>query len=283
MKNNITMKEKFKELQQQKKALIATNFYNFETLKGVLQAACIEKMPIILQVTKSSLEYLGLSVAMGLARSMLKYYQVKGWLHLDHGDSYSLVASCLDAGFDSVMIDASEKPFEENVKITKRVVKLAESYGANVEAELGYIAKLGQKTDKVGFTEPGDAKRFIEETGVNALAVAIGSAHGFYKSEPKLDLDRLSKIRKVTTATLVLHGGSGIPHDVLREAIKRGISKINLATEIKNIFMKTLKNKLTNETEIDLRKVFPCATDAVTELVRDKLKAIQFESNIPII
>ena len=139
-----------------------------------------------------------------------------------------------------------------------------------------------KKLIRLVLPEPGDAKRFVEETGVNALAVAIGSAHGFYKDEPKLDLDRLSEIRKVTDAALVLHGASGIPHDVLREAIKRGICKINLATEIKNIFMKTLKNKLTNEDEIDLRKVFPCATDAVTELVKDKLQAIQIESNAPI-
>jgi fructose-bisphosphate aldolase class II/tagatose 1,6-diphosphate aldolase GatY/KbaY len=137
---------------------------------------------------------------------------------------------------------------------------------------------LGQATDKSGFTEPSEAKRFVEETGVDALAVAIGSAHGFYKAEPKLDLERLTEIRKATNAVLVLHGASGIPHDVLREAIKRGICKINLATEIKNIFMKTLKTKLANEDEIDLRKVFPSATGAVEKLVQDKLRAIQIES-----
>ena len=282
MQSKITLREKLKELQQQKKALLATNFYNFETLKGVLQAARSVKKPIILQLTKSSIEYLGLPVAMELAETMLKYFEVEGWIHLDHGDTYELVADCLDAGVNSVMIDASEKPFEENIKITRKVVKLAEKYGANVEAELGYVAKLGQKTDKVGFTDPTEAKLFVEETGVNALAVAIGSAHGFYKEEPKLDLERLSEIGKVTDVVLVLHGASGIPHDVLRDAIKRGICKINLATEIKNIFMKTLKNKLTNEDEIDLRKVFPSATDAVTELVIDKLQAIQIESNAEI-
>ncbi|HEX5553425.1 MAG TPA: class II fructose-bisphosphate aldolase [Chitinophagaceae bacterium] len=279
MTNNITLQEKFKTLQQQNEALLATNFYNFETLKGVLQAARSVKKPIILQLTKNSLEYLGIPVAVELARSMLKYYEVEGWIHLDHGDSYDLVAGCLDAGFDSVMIDASEQPFEENVRITRSIVRLAEKYGVNVEAELGYIAKLGQKTDKIGFTQPGDAKRFVDETGVNALAVAIGSAHGFYKDEPKIDLDRLAEIRKATNAALVLHGASGIPHPVLRDAVKRGICKINLATEIKNIFMKTLKNALAGEDEIDLRKVFPRATDAVTELVRNKLQAIQIESN----
>jgi len=277
MKNSMGLREKLKEFQLLRKALLATNFYNFETIKGTLDAARSLKQPIILQLTKSSIEYLGLPVAMKLARTMLGYYDVEGWVHLDHGDSYDQAASCLDAGFDSVMIDASEKPFAENVKITGSVVKLAEKYGANVEAELGYVAKLGQATDKSGFTEPSEAKRFVEETGVDALAVAIGSAHGFYKEEPKLDLDRLSAIHNVTGAALVLHGASGIPHIVLREAVQRGICKINLATEIKNCFMQSLRSKLANEDEIDLRKVFPVATDAVAHLVKEKLLAIQTE------
>jgi len=277
MMNKPTLQQKWKELQLQGQALLATNFYNLETLQGVLQAASATKKSIILQLTKSSIDYMGLSVAKQLAESMLKFYGVEGWVHLDHGDSYELAAACLDAGFESVMIDASEKPFDENVRITRSVVKIAEKYGANVEAELGYVAKLGQSTNEKGFTEASEAKRFVEETGVHALAVAIGSAHGFYKEEPKLDLKRLSEIRNATSAALVLHGASGIPHETLREAIRRGICKINLATEIKNIFMKTLKNKLANEEEIDLRKIFPGATTAVTQLVKDKLLAIEID------
>lgn len=274
MKNKISLQEKLKLLREQRKAILATNFYNFETLQGVLEAAQAAETPIILQLTRSSLDYMGLPVAVRLATSMLRQYAVEGWIHLDHGDSYELAARCLDAGFESVMIDASEQSFEKNVQLTRRVVRLAEEYDANVEAELGYVAKLGQQTDVVTFTEPDDARRFVEETGVNALAVAIGSAHGFYKSEPKLDLDRLTAIRAVTDAALVLHGGSGIPHDTLQEAIRRGICKINLATEIKNIFMKTLKGRLAGEDEIDLRKVFPDATHAVAGLVQDKLEAL---------
>jgi tagatose 1,6-diphosphate aldolase GatY/KbaY len=274
MKNKIPLQEKLKALREQRKALLATNFYNFETLQGVLEAARAAGTPIILQLTRSSLDYMGLPVAVRLATSMLRQYAVEGWIHLDHGDSYELAARCLDAGFESVMIDASEQSFEKNVQLTRRVVRLAEEYDANVEAELGYVAKLGQQTDVVAFTEPDDARRFVEETGVNALAVAIGSAHGFYKNEPKLDLERLTTIRAVTNAALVLHGGSGIPHDTLREAIRRGICKINLATEIKNIFMKTLKGRLAGEDEIDLRKIFPDATHAVSALVQDKLEAL---------
>ena len=275
----IRLKDMWKELQQTKDALLATNFYNFETLQGIIKAASISKRPIILQLTRSSIEYMGLPVAKSIAESALSYHNVEGWIHLDHGDSYELAASCLDAGFDSVMIDASEKSFSENVKISKAVVKLAEKYGASVEAELGYVAKLGQNTGKAGFTEPEEAKLFIEETGIDALAIAIGTAHGFYKEEPKLDLDRLVAIREMTNAALVLHGASGISNNVLYEAVQKGISKINLATEIKNIFMKTLKGLVAGNNEIDLRKVFPPAISSVTSLVLNKLEVIQHKTS----
>jgi len=269
------LQEKFIELRNNGKALLATNFYNFETLEGVLQAAKATNQSIILQLTQSSIDYMGLSVAYNLGRTMLNHHGVEGWIHLDHGNSYELAARCLDIGFDSVMIDASEQPFKDNIAVTTKVVKLAESYNANVEAELGYIAKLGQEKDGSGFTQPKEAKLFVEETGVNALAVAIGTAHGFYDKEPKLDLERLSEIAKITDAALVLHGGSGIPGASLQQAIDRGVCKINLATEIKNMFMKTLKNELLNNDEIDLRKVFPVATKRVTELVIEKLKIVE--------
>jgi tagatose 1,6-diphosphate aldolase GatY/KbaY len=275
MTSNGSLRDKFRILRQQRKALLATNFYNFETLKGVAEAASAARQPFILQLTKSSIDYMGISVAVSLATSIIKTYGLESWIHLDHGDSYDLAAQCLDAGFDSVMIDASEKPFEENIKITKSVVKLAEKFGACVEAELGYVAKLGQETDKTAFTDPGEAKIFVEETGVDTLAVAIGSAHGFYKQEPKLDLERLEAINDLLGIPLVLHGASGIPDEVLRQAVQRGICKINLATEIKNIFMQTLKTDLAGRDEIDLRKVFPPATHAVSELVRKKLEVLR--------
>jgi tagatose 1,6-diphosphate aldolase GatY/KbaY len=258
----------------QKRGLLATNFYNLETLHGVLKAAAELDQPIILQLTKSSIEYMGLNTAVNLGRTGLEEYNVEGWIHLDHGDSMDLVCSCLDAGFDSVMIDGSELPFEENIKITSKVVKLAASYKANVEAELGYVAKLGQSHAGQGFTQVEQVKTFVDATGINALAIAIGTAHGFYKSEPQLQFELLSAIHSAVDTVLVLHGGSGVSAAQLKEAIKRGICKINLATEIKNIFMKTLQVLLTNNEEIDLRKVFPKATKKVTELVKEKLEII---------
>ena len=269
------MISKLREMKEANSSLLATNFYNYETLRGIMQAASHLNQPIILQLTKSSIDYMGLSVAVNLAKSSLEEYNVEGWLHLDHSVSYDLVHECLDAGFDSVMIDASEKSFDENVAITQKVVELAAAYGANVEAELGYIAKLGQSKEKTGFTDPEEARYFIRQTGVNSLAVAIGSAHGFYTREPKLDMELLKEIRAITNIPLVLHGGSGIPGISLKEAIRNGICKINLATEIKNIFMQTLKNSMALNEDIDLRNVFPSAIDAVARLVQEKLEIVK--------
>lgn len=268
------LQDKLRALQSNGCCLLATNFYNFETLRGILEAAAEAQQPIILQLTKSSIDYMGLQLAVNMARTALEEYKVQGWIHLDHSDSYDLIYQCLEVGFDSVMIDASEKSIEENVSITQRVVELAKKYDANVEAELGYVAKLGQSKEIIGFTEPDEACFFVKETGVHALAVAIGSAHGFYTEEPKLDLERLQEIHKIADVALVLHGGSGIPANSLKEAIKRGICKINLATEIKNIFMSTLKESLYKGEEIDLRKVFPPAITAIHNLVKEKLTIV---------
>ncbi len=211
-----------------------------------------------------------------MAVSAREQYGVTAWLHLDHGQDMDVVKACIDEGYDSVMIDASEKPWKENVSITKEIVRYAESYNINVEAELGYISKLGQD-QKMIYTQPEEAKRFVEATGINALAVAVGSAHGFYKKAPELQLDLIREINEAVPAALVLHGSSGIPDDQLQASIKNGITKINLATEIKNCFMKNLQKVLRNTDEIDLRKVFPKATVKATELVMEKLNTINFK------
>jgi ketose-bisphosphate aldolase len=269
------LKEKMRLLTEQKKGLLATNFYNLETLHGVLKAASELKQPLILQLTSSSIKYMGLTTAINAAKIGLKDFGVEGWVHLDHGNSVELAKACLDAGFDSVMIDGSELPLKENIKITRQVVKIASAYNANVEAELGYVAKLGQSHSHNGFTQVEEAQTFVEETGVDALAIAIGTAHGFYKEEPKLQFELLADIHSRVNSILVLHGGSGVPATQLRQAISLGICKVNLATEIKNIFMKTLQCVLHNNEEIDLRKVFPQATNSVTELVKEKLLIVQ--------
>jgi tagatose 1,6-diphosphate aldolase GatY/KbaY len=268
------LQNKLLDLRSERKAILAANFYNLETLQAIIQGASAAGAPVILQLSESSIDYIGLDLAVQMAKTALQGSGVEGWLHLDHGSSIGLVQRCLDAGFDSVMIDASEKPMEENMKISREAVRLAEPYGASVEAELGYIAKLNQKQDQSGFTQPEDAKFFTEETGVNALAVSIGSAHGFYKEEPRLDIELLARIRDSVNTPLVLHGSSGIPDGTIVNAIKNGITKINLATETKNAFMRKLKADLLHTDEIDLRIVFPKATETARELILNKLRVI---------
>ncbi|MFA5818412.1 MAG: class II fructose-bisphosphate aldolase [Bacteroidales bacterium] len=268
------LQDKLLQLKTERKAILAANFYNFETLSGILQAASILKMPVILQLSESSIRYMGLTVATAMAKTALREFAVEGWLHLDHGSSVEIVQCCLDEGFDSVMIDASEKSLDENIRITRQIVKIAAGYDANVEAELGFVAKLGQKQNKQGFTQPQDAIRFVDSTDIHALAIAIGSSHGFYKQSPKLDIELLARISDNIPTPLVLHGSSGIPDAMLQEAIQNGICKINLATETKNTFMLALKERLKNNREIDLRVVFPDATQAVVNLIVQKMKTI---------
>ncbi len=269
----MTVKELLRECSEQHHAVLATNFYNFETLTAVMRAAQKVEAPVLLQLTRSSIDYMGLKQAVAMGRQAIADYGVQGWIHLDHGGSVELVERCLDAGFDSVMIDASECPFEENVATTARVVELARPYGANVEAELGYVAKLGQQQGG-GFTTAEEAAKFVELTGVDALAVAIGSAHGFYKETPHLDIERLKEIHAATPVGLVLHGSSGIPHDQVAEAVANGVVKVNLATEIKDNFMRALKNVLLSSDEIDLRKVFPKAVEPVVDLLCEKYHVV---------
>ena len=255
----MNVKELLKKCQRDRTAVLATNFYNFETLTAVMQAAQRMQAPVLLQLTRSSINYMGLEQAVGMGRRAIADYGVEGWIHLDHGGSVELVERC--------------RPFDENVSTTRRVVELARPYGVNVEAELGYVAKLGQAQGG-GFTTPEEAARFVEATGVDALAVAIGSAHGFYKQAPRLDIERLAQIHAATDAALVLHGSSGIPHDMVREAIANGIVKVNLATEIKDNFMRALKGVLLESEEIDLRKVFPKAVAPVVELLCEKYRMV---------
>ena len=266
--------DKLKEVQIEKKALLAANFYNLETCKGIVQAAGKLNSSVILQVTPGSIDYMGLKTAIAIARTVSAKEKIQAWLHLDHCSNIELIKLCLDEGFDSVMIDASDKEIGENISITREVVKIAESYHVNVEAELGYVPKPNIEIDKNKFTEPMEAKRFVEETGITSLAIAVGSKHAFYDGEPKLDIGRIAEIRKVSEAFLVLHGASGITSDVLQAAVGNGVTKVNVATDTKDVFMKTLKNVLQNNDDIDLRNTFPVPINEVQKMIEEKIKVV---------
>jgi ketose-bisphosphate aldolase len=256
-------------------AVAALNFYNAETLLAHVRAANALCASIILQTTESTINYLGLGLTVAMARAAAEQMEKPVALHLDHGGSYELAARCIEAGYTSVMFDGSRLSFNENCGQTRRVVELAHDHGVSVEGELGHVAHNDETADNMVrfYTRPEDALRFVAETGVDALAVAIGTAHGFYKGEIRLDFDRLSKIREAVGETaLVLHGGSGVPEELLRRAIVHGISKINFGTELKNAFTLAVKESLSSSDDIDLRRTFAPAIEAVQRISLRKIR-----------
>jgi tagatose 1,6-diphosphate aldolase GatY/KbaY len=260
---------------QETRAVAALNFYNAETLMGHIRAANECGASIILQTTESTIRYLGMKMVVAMARAAAEEIERPVALHLDHGASYELAERCVGAGYTSVMIDGSKLPFEENAELTRRVVAMAHAAGVSVEGELGHVAHNEEGGDISRFyTRPEDASRFVELTGVDALAVAVGTAHGFYKGEVRLDFDRLENIRGAVgqQAALVLHGGSGVPEELLRRAVSSGIAKINFGTELKNAFTLAVKRSLASGDEIDLRKTFAPAIDAVREMSSSKIR-----------
>jgi ketose-bisphosphate aldolase len=260
-------------------AVAALNFYNAETILAHVEAAKSAQASIILQTTESTIDYLGLRMILAMATAAAEEIERPVALHLDHGKSYELAARCIDHGYTSVMIDGSKLPFAENCALTRKVVDLAHAANVSVEGELGHVTHnddLGNGDASSFFTRPEDAKSFVAETGVDALAVAVGTAHGFYKGEVRLDFERLKAIKAATGPTaLVLHGGSGVPDDLLRQAIRCGISKINFGTELKNAFTRAVKKSLSNTDEIDLRKTFAPAIAAVREVSLQKIRLCQ--------
>ena len=257
------------------KAIAALNFYNAETLIAHVRAAKVLNESIILQTTEATIDYLGLQMIRGMATAAADQLEQPVALHLDHGRSYDLAARCIEHGYTSVMIDGSKLSFADNCAVSRRVVQLAHSAGVSVEGELGHV---GQNTepaagDKQFLTSSNDAARFVSETEVDALAVAIGTAHGFYKGDVRLDFARLQEISSAVQNTpLVLHGGSGVPADLLRKAIKCGIRKVNFGTELKNAFTTAIKTSLSATDDIDLRRTFAPAISAVEEISRSKIQ-----------
>ena len=257
------------------KAVAALNFYNAETLIAHVRAANAFKASVILQTTESTINYLGLRMIRAMAGAAAEQIEQPVALHLDHGGSYDLAARCIEHGYTSVMIDGSKLSFADNCALSRRVVELAHAAGVSVEGELGHVGQNSEPTasDTQFLTAPEDAARFVSETEVDALAVAAGTAHGFYKGEVKLDFPRLQDISAAVPNTpLVLHGGSGVSAELLRKAIGCGIRKINFGTELKNAFTRAVKTSLSSSDDIDLRRTFAPAIAAVEEISRSKIQ-----------
>ena len=271
----VTTNEMLKKAQEGHYAVGAFNVENMEMVMAVLKAAEEMNSPVIMQTTPSTVKYAGLDYYLAMVRAAAERTTVPVAMHLDHGNSFDLAMQALRTGYTSIMIDGSHESFEDNIALTRRVTDACAPSGISVEAELGKVG--GKEDDLVAdhdspYTDPQQAKEFAERTNVTSLAVAIGTAHGFYKGTPKLDFERLSVIREVVSIPLVLHGASGVPDDAVRESIKRGICKVNFATELRVAFSNGVKKYLAeNPDAFDPKKYSAVGMEYVTELVKEKI------------
>lgn len=273
----VSLKDLMQAAEAGKYAVGAFNCNNMEIIQAIITAAELEKSPVIVQASQGAIKYAGLAYIVAMTRVAAEAASVPVCLHLDHGTSFEQVMQCIRQGFSSVMIDGSKLPLEENIELTNRVLAVARAVGVSVEAELG---RIGGTEDNVSvsereafFTDPEEAKYFVDKTEVDALAVAVGTAHGRYKGVPKLDFPRLQKIRELTGVPLVLHGSSGVPDEAIREAVALGVRKINIDTNIREAFVKGLREALAKDPEeIDPRKILGPAKEEMIAVIREKIR-----------
>ena len=272
----VTTKQMLLEAQKNGYAVGAFNVENMEIVQAVDSAAEELKSPVIMQTTPGTLKYADLEYFYANAKTAAQKANVPVAIHLDHGNSFELAMKALRVGYTSIMIDGSHDTFEQNIAVSKAVADACHPSGVPVEAELGKVG--GKEDDLEGgennpYTDPQQAKEFVEKTGIDFLAVAIGTAHGVYKGIPKLDVSRLSEIRKVVSIPLVLHGTSGVPDEMVQECIKRGICKVNYATDLRIAFSKGVKAVLNeNPDTIDPKKYNAQGREKVKQYVISKMK-----------
>lgn len=262
-------------------ALGSFNTSNLEITQGIVQAAQAKKSPLIIQVSETTIEYAGLEAITEIIKQVVKKEgkDVPIALHLDHGKKFESLVRCIDAGFSSVMMDGSELPFKENLNITREAAKYAHEKGVWIQGELGKILK-GELTDEPGsherlvnlMTDPLEVKEFVKETEIDSLAISIGNVHGIYRGESFLDFERLKEIRRLVKIPLVLHGGSGIPGEVLKKAINFGVNEVNIDTDLRVAFSGTIRDFMAeNLNEYDPRKILIAGREAVQRVVEEKI------------
>ena len=304
----VTTKEMFAKAPVSDYAIGAFNVNNMEIVQGIVDAAKIEKAPLILQVSAGARKYARPAYLLKLVEAAIEDTGLDICLHLDHGEDFDICKKCVDDGFTSVMVDGSKHPFEENIALTKQVVEYAHAHGVVVEAELGKLAGVEDNISvderSAKFTDPDEAAEFVERTGVDSLAIAIGTSHGAYKfkGDPYLDFDRLKEIHALIPETpLVLHGAStvlkefvdrcneyggqipgaqGVPEEMIREATKYGICKVNIDTDLRLAMTAEIRRFLIESpSEFDPRKYLGPARDAIQRMVQHKIRDVLNASN----
>lgn len=304
----VTTKDMFEKSIKEHFAIGAFNVNNMELIQGIVDAAAEESSPVILQASSSAIKYARIGYLRKMIEAALDEYDIPIALHLDHGPDFETCKMCIDNGFSSVMIDGSKYDFEENVALTKKVVDYAHSKGVVVEAELGKLAGIEDDVNvdasDAMYTDPEQAKEFVERTGCDSLAIAIGTSHGAYKfkGEAKLRFDILEKVKeKLPNTPIVLHGAStvipelvemcnnyggnipgakGVPDEMLHEASMRGVSKINVDTDLRLAMTGAIRKVLAEDPSVfDPRKYLIPARDLIKETVQHKIKDVFGSSN----
>ena len=283
MNEILSTREMLKKAQREGYAVPAFNIHNLETLQVVVDTANEMRSPVILAGTPSTIVYAEGENIVALAKVAAKKYDIPIAIHLDHFEDKEAIKHYVDIGFKSAMIDASHESYEDNINIVKEVVEYAHRYDTTVEAELGRLG--GREDDLVVdekdamYTNPEQARDFVEKTGIDSLAVAIGTAHGLYKGEPKLDFDRLKEIREVVDVPLVLHGASDVPDELMKKAISLGICKVNVATDLKIPFSDAVKEYfIENPDANDPRKYMTPGKAAMKKIVEHKIRVCGSEN-----
>lgn len=253
------------------------NINNLEFVQAIIEAGKEERSPLIFGASEGAIRYMGLKNMVALSKVAAEEADVPVALHLDHGSSFEVVMQCIQAGFSSVMFDGSHYTLEENIRLTKKVVEAAHAVGVSVEGELGTIGgvedDLDVKEEDAALAKPEEALRFWKETNVDALAIAVGTAHGLYKGEPKIHYDIIEEVAGLIEAPIVLHGGSGVPDEAIQIAVSKGVAKINVNTENQVAMVKVVRELLDkNPDMIDPRKYLGPAREAIKETVKEKIR-----------
>lgn len=278
----VHIKEIISKAQKGGYAIPAFNTFNLETTLAIVKGASNKKSPVIIQISETTIEYAGLKPITHIMETIAKNEAIKipVALHLDHGKSFHSVAECIQAGFSSIHLDASEIPYDENVALTKQGAEYAHKHGVWAQGELGTIigkkdfiqGKLEEDLSKY-MTDPEQAKKFVRETNIDTLAPSVGAMHGLFKGQEKINFEILKKLHEKIKIPLVLHGASGVPDEDIKQVVKNGVVVINIDTRLRVAFTQTLRESLmSNVHEIDPRKIFIPCMDAVQKAVEEKIE-----------
>ncbi|MBU0758733.1 MAG: class II fructose-bisphosphate aldolase [Nanoarchaeota archaeon] len=277
--NYLEIRKRYNQASTEGYAIGAFNFSTVELANAIFLAAVKLKSPVLMCTSSGEMEHVGPEVARGIVNGLNRVHPDVAILHLDHGKKFEHIVAAIDAGYDSVHCDGSALPYKENVRLTKKCVQYAHKHGKWIEGELGHVGgsstlhKDQSYSDvEMIMTEPDEARRFVQETGVNSLAINIGNVHGVWNGIPHIDFKRLKEIQKATRIPLVLHGGSGIPMGQIKKALSFGIDKININTEIRVAYSESIRNSLKDKNMFIPTSYMPLAVKAVQKVVETKIK-----------